>query len=95
VGTLGIHEHTVEIDGKTITFETGTLAMQAGGAVVTSLGDTKVLSTTTASKQPKDFLPFFPSPSRWRSACTPTAGSPARSSSARGVRPRTPSSPAA
>jgi polyribonucleotide nucleotidyltransferase len=60
VGKLGIHEHTVDIDGKSITFEAGTLAAQAGGAVVVSLGDTKVLSTTTASKQPKDFLPFFP-----------------------------------
>jgi polyribonucleotide nucleotidyltransferase len=60
VGKLGRYEHTVDIDGKTITFEAGTLAAQAGGAVVTSLGDTKVLSTTTASKQVKDFLPFFP-----------------------------------
>jgi polyribonucleotide nucleotidyltransferase len=60
VGKLGTYEHAVEIDGKTITFEAGTLAAQAGGAVVTSLGDTKVLTTTTASKQPKDFLPFFP-----------------------------------
>ncbi len=60
MGKLGIHEHTVDIDGKTITFEAGTLAAQAGGAVVVSLGDTKVLSTTTASKEAKDFLPFFP-----------------------------------
>ena len=60
MGKLGIHEHTVEIDGKYLTFEAGTLAAQAGGAVVTSLGDTKVLSTTTASRDPKDFLPFFP-----------------------------------
>jgi polyribonucleotide nucleotidyltransferase len=60
VGKLGRYEHTVDIDGKTITFEAGTLAAQAGGAVVTSLGDTKVLTTTTASKQVKDFLPFFP-----------------------------------
>ncbi|MFP4234177.1 MAG: polyribonucleotide nucleotidyltransferase [Nitriliruptoraceae bacterium] len=60
VGKLGHYEHTVEIDGRSITFEAGTLAAQAGGAVVLSLGDTKVLSTTTASKQPKDFLPFFP-----------------------------------
>jgi polyribonucleotide nucleotidyltransferase len=60
VGTLGIQEHTVEIDGKTITFEAGKLAAQAGGAVITSVGDTKVLTTTTASAGPKDFLPFFP-----------------------------------
>ena len=60
MGKLGQYEHAVENDGKTITFEAGTLAAQAGGAVVTSLGDTKVLTTTTASKQVKDFLPFFP-----------------------------------
>jgi polyribonucleotide nucleotidyltransferase len=60
MGKLGMYEHTVEIDGKSITFEAGTLAAQAGGAVVTSIGDTKVLTTTTASKQAKDFLPFFP-----------------------------------
>jgi polyribonucleotide nucleotidyltransferase len=60
VGKLGQYEHAVDIDGKTLHFEAGTLAAQAGGAVVVSLGDTKVLSTTTASKQVKDFLPFFP-----------------------------------
>ncbi|MEX2324806.1 MAG: polyribonucleotide nucleotidyltransferase [Nitriliruptoraceae bacterium] len=60
MGKLGIHELSVEIDGKTITFEAGTLAAQAGGAVVSGIGDTKVLSTTTASKEAKDFLPFFP-----------------------------------
>jgi polyribonucleotide nucleotidyltransferase len=60
VGTLGTHEHTVEIDGKTITFEAGGFAAQAGGAAITTIGDTKVLTTTTASSQPKDFLGFFP-----------------------------------
>ncbi len=60
MGKLGKYEQSVDIDGKTITFEAGTLAAQAGGAVVVSLGDTKVLTTTTASKQVKDFLPFFP-----------------------------------
>jgi polyribonucleotide nucleotidyltransferase len=60
VGKLGIHEHAVEIDGKTITFETGGVAAQAGGAVITSVGDTTVLTTTTASSAPKEFLGFFP-----------------------------------
>lgn len=59
MGALGTFEHSVDIDGKTITFETGKLAAQAGGAVVVSLGDTKVLSTTTAGP-PKEFLGFFP-----------------------------------
>ncbi len=59
MGALGTFEHSVDIDGKTLTFETGKLAAQAGGAVVISLGDTKVLSTTTAGP-PKEFLGFFP-----------------------------------
>jgi polyribonucleotide nucleotidyltransferase len=60
VGKLGTHEMTVEIDGKTLTFEAGKLAAQAGGSVVVSLGDTKVMTTTTASRSPKESLGFFP-----------------------------------
>ncbi len=60
MGKLGIHEHAVEIDGKTITFETGGVAAQAGGAVITQVGDTTVLTTTTSSGSPKEFLGFFP-----------------------------------
>ena len=51
-GEFGVH---------TIRFETGRLARQAAGsAVVTLDGETVVLSATTASKQPKDNLDFFP-----------------------------------
>lgn len=60
MGKLGTYELTVEIDGKDITFEAGRLAQQAGGSVVTTLGDTKVLTTTTASSNTKEFLGFFP-----------------------------------
>ncbi|MEO7126677.1 MAG: polyribonucleotide nucleotidyltransferase [Nakamurella sp.] len=46
---------------RTVRFETGRLAQQAAGAVVAYLDDdTMVLSTTTASKHPKDHLDFFP-----------------------------------
>lgn len=46
---------------RTIRFETGRLARQAGGSVAAYLDeDTMLLSTTTASKQPKDHLDFFP-----------------------------------
>jgi polyribonucleotide nucleotidyltransferase len=46
---------------RTIRFETGRLARQAAGsALVTLDGETVVLSATTASKQPKDNLDFFP-----------------------------------
>ncbi|MDX1620884.1 MAG: polyribonucleotide nucleotidyltransferase, partial [Nitriliruptorales bacterium] len=59
MGVLGNIEHSVEIDGKTITFEGGKVAQQAGGSVVTTVGDSKVLTTTTAGA-PKEFLGFFP-----------------------------------
>ncbi|MBV9291212.1 MAG: hypothetical protein JO222_02090, partial [Frankiales bacterium] len=46
---------------RTIRFEAGRLAQQAAGSAVTYLGDdTMVLSATTASKNPKDNLDFFP-----------------------------------
>ncbi len=46
---------------RTVRFETGLLARQAGGAVSAYLDDdTMLLSTTTASKQPKDHFDFFP-----------------------------------
>ena len=51
-GPLGVHK---------LRFETGRLAKLAGGSAVVYLDDeTMVLSTTTASKHPKDNLDFFP-----------------------------------
>ena len=46
---------------RTVRFETGRLARQAGGAVTAYLDDdTMLLSTTSAGKQPKDQFDFFP-----------------------------------
>ncbi|MGB6040624.1 MAG: polyribonucleotide nucleotidyltransferase, partial [Gordonia sp. (in: high G+C Gram-positive bacteria)] len=46
---------------RTIRFETGRLALQAAGAVVAYLDEgTMILSTTTASKSPKEHFDFFP-----------------------------------
>ncbi|MGO0575081.1 polyribonucleotide nucleotidyltransferase [Ornithinimicrobium panacihumi] len=46
---------------RTVRFETGRLAKQAGGSVTAYLDDdTMLLSTTTASKHPKDHFDFFP-----------------------------------
>ncbi|GAA3613001.1 polyribonucleotide nucleotidyltransferase [Marihabitans asiaticum] len=46
---------------RTVRFETGRLAKQAGGAVSAYLDDeTMLLSTTTAGKNPKDQFDFFP-----------------------------------
>jgi polyribonucleotide nucleotidyltransferase len=46
---------------RTVRFESGRLARQAGGAVTAYLDeDTMLLSTTTAGKHPKDHFDFFP-----------------------------------
>src|SRR5215469_8481797 len=51
-GQFGVHK---------IRFETGRLAKQAGGSAVVYLDDeTMVLSTTTASKSPREGYDFFP-----------------------------------
>src|SRR5690625_4943609 len=47
------------INGNELVVEIGELAKQANGACMVHYGDTSVLSTVTASKEPKD-LPFFP-----------------------------------
>lgn len=44
---------------RKLTVEVGQMAKQANGAVFVRYGDTAVLSTATASREPKD-LPFFP-----------------------------------
>src|SRR5690554_69991 len=49
----------LEFAGRKLVVEHGELAKQANGAVLVRYGDTVVLSTVTASKEPKD-LDFFP-----------------------------------
>lgn len=50
---------SIEWAGRTLTVEMGQLAKQANGAVLVRYGDTAVLSSATASKEPKK-LDFFP-----------------------------------
>src|ERR671939_752422 len=61
----GVTTATAVIDNgsfgsRTITFETGRLAKQAAGSVVVTMGDTMLLSATTAVRQPKEHFDFFP-----------------------------------
>ena len=48
--------HRVQLDwgGRKLTLEAGRLARQADGAVFASYGDTTVIATVVAAKQPKD-----------------------------------------
>ncbi len=49
----------MQLGGRPLSLETGRLAKQANGAVVVRYGETVVLSTVTASAEPKN-LDFFP-----------------------------------
>lgn len=51
---------SVTIDGKEITFETGKIARQAGGAVLVRCGDTLVFCTACAATEPAPDADFFP-----------------------------------
>ena len=51
---------SIAYGSQTLTLQTGEIARQAAGAVVASLGDTVVLVTCVAAKQPKPGQDFFP-----------------------------------
>jgi polyribonucleotide nucleotidyltransferase len=53
------HSYSIDWAGRQLTVEIGQLAKQANGAVLVRYGDSAVLSTATASKEPKK-LDFFP-----------------------------------
>ncbi len=51
---------SMQLAGRTLTLETGKMALLANGAVLVRYGDTVVISTATASKEPRDGIDFFP-----------------------------------
>lgn len=50
----------VNVAGRTLSFETGKLAKQAGGAAMVRYADTVVLATATCSETPREGIDFFP-----------------------------------
>src|SRR5215469_262072 len=54
--------HRVELDwgGRKLVLETGKIARQADGAVVASYGESRVLATVVAAKEPKAGIDFLP-----------------------------------
>jgi len=54
--------HRVELDwgGRKLTLETGRIARQADGAVLATYGETTVLATVVAAKQPREGVDFLP-----------------------------------
>src|SRR5437764_3208015 len=55
-----IHDETLDVAGRPLTIETGKVAWQASGAVTVRYGDTIVLATAVASKEPRPNIDFFP-----------------------------------
>ncbi|MFM7910847.1 MAG: polyribonucleotide nucleotidyltransferase, partial [Bacteroidota bacterium] len=47
-------------DGRVITLETGLMARQADGAVLLSMGDTRLLATVVSAKEAKEDVDFMP-----------------------------------
>ena len=52
--------YSMELAGRTLTVDVGRVAKQANGADLMHYGDTTVLSTATASKEPREGIDFFP-----------------------------------
>lgn len=53
------HVFSIDLAGRKLSVEIGRLAKQANGAVLVRYGDSVVLSTAVASKEPKT-VDFFP-----------------------------------
>jgi polyribonucleotide nucleotidyltransferase len=55
-----VEKQSVELEGRTLTIETGRFAKQADGAVLVQYGDTVILATAVASKELLENRGFFP-----------------------------------
>ena len=53
-------QFSAQIGGQSLTFETGKLAGQAGGAVTVRLGDAVIFAAATMGQEPKESQDFFP-----------------------------------
>jgi len=53
-------ERSIEVGGRIMTFQTGKIGRQAGGAIFLRYGDTVVASFATASEKPREGIDFFP-----------------------------------
>ena len=53
-------QYTATVGGRTVTFETGKLAGQAGGAVTVRLGDSIIFAAATMAPEAREGLDFFP-----------------------------------
>jgi polyribonucleotide nucleotidyltransferase len=57
---FNIHREELDWGGRKLALETGRIARQAHGAVVVTYGETTVLATVVAAKEPKEGIDFLP-----------------------------------
>jgi len=57
---MAYQKFETDLAGRPLTIETGHVAEQANGALIIRCGDTVLLVTATASKQPREGIDFFP-----------------------------------
>lgn len=55
-----ILERSLQVGGRTMTFQTGKIGKQAGGAVFLRYGDTVISAFATGSAEPREGIDFFP-----------------------------------
>ena len=55
-----VKNYSMNLAGRTLSFEIGKMAGLANGSVLVRYGDTTVLVNATASKEPKEGIDFFP-----------------------------------
>ena len=55
-----MYQFNTEVAGRKLIIETGKVAQQANGSVVIRYGDTVLLVTATASKEPREGVDFLP-----------------------------------
>ena len=52
--------YSMDLCGRKLSVDIGRVSAQANGAVLVHYGDTTVLATATASKEPREGIDFFP-----------------------------------
>ncbi|AFM42419.1 polyribonucleotide nucleotidyltransferase [Desulfosporosinus acidiphilus SJ4] len=55
-----VFEKSISVGGRTMTFQTGKIGKQAGGAIFLRYGDTVVSAFATCSSAPREGIDFFP-----------------------------------
>jgi polyribonucleotide nucleotidyltransferase len=58
--TQEVLERSLQVGNRKLSFETGTLGRQAGGAIYLKYGDSVVSAFATTSSQPREGIDFFP-----------------------------------